>query len=274
MITECRHVLASGKKCQAVSVTNSSFCFFHRNQRLRQDTPVRPGTPFILPTLEDAHSALNAVNDVFHAMGEGRLKRAEAGTYLYGIQIAARLIMRIDQTSIKPVRNLCYDNYGTELGEETSICEPPEDCLKCTRRDSCEDFEDYEEEVAELEQQLAEQEQDDEHKAERQDEKSEADKKNDVKQVENEFVVKNLQAAPVNERRSILESLQAMAATEPQSRIIKQASEHALSRSAKAGCPMTPPTCCHSERTGDPQALSSTGSPKSVVALWGRAWGW
>ena len=230
MISECRHILASGKKCQAFAVTNSSFCFFHRNQRERRDTAVRPGTPFILPTLEDAHSALNAVNDVFRAMGEGRLKRAEAGTYLYGIQIAARLIVRIDQTTIKPVRNLCYDNYGTELAELKTICEPPEDCLQCTRRETCDDFEDYEEEVEELEQQLAEQQQAKDEQGEGQNDVVGKDQQTEDKTTSNE-------QDSEKENKSILKQLQANAPECPD--------------------PVTKPISCHPARTGSPSVLSN-----------------
>jgi hypothetical protein len=78
MFVECRHVQPSGEKCKSPAVRNSSFCYFHRNLHDRAEArPPRQGTPFLLPVLEDSCSILIAINEVFRAMGESRIKRSE-----------------------------------------------------------------------------------------------------------------------------------------------------------------------------------------------------
>jgi hypothetical protein len=139
MFVECRHVQPSGEKCKSPAVRNSSFCYFHRNLHDRAEArPPRQGTPFLLPVLEDSCSILIAVNEVFRAMGESRIKRSEASTYFYGIQIAAKVITRIENRTWEPVRALEYDNSCTELAPEKTACEPLLDCVNCDRQDICE----------------------------------------------------------------------------------------------------------------------------------------
>jgi hypothetical protein len=137
MFLECRHVQSSGEKCNSAALRHSLFCYFHRNVLQRAEAP-SPRTPFILPFMEDSRGILIAVNDVFRAMGESRIQRSEASTYLHGIQIAARVIARIEDKTWEPVRALEYDDYGAELAEEKTSCDPFLDCLNCDRQDICE----------------------------------------------------------------------------------------------------------------------------------------
>jgi len=150
MYTECRHVFSSGRKCTEALVQNSTFCYRHRNLRERMYAPApRPGTPFRMPLLEDAHGCYLGVQEVLWALGEKRILQKEASTYLYGINIAKSLLP-------KPVRTLCYDNNGFEMAEAVDTCEPPRDCMTCKKH--CHWFEYFEDEVEELEQQMAEEE--------------------------------------------------------------------------------------------------------------------
>jgi hypothetical protein len=137
MFIECRHIPTSGQKCKSPQVRNTGFCYFHRNTRQRAQVP-SPLTPFILPFIEDSRGVLIAINEVFRAMGENRISRSEASTYFNGIQIAARVIARIEKTVWEPVRALEYDNDGIEQGEQKTACEPLLDCVKCDRQDICE----------------------------------------------------------------------------------------------------------------------------------------
>jgi hypothetical protein len=139
MFVECRQIQSSGQKCKSPAVRNTSFCFFHGNVRKLADAPPPPqDTPFVLPFIEDSRGILLAVNQTFQAMGQGRIKRSEAGTYLYGIQIAAKVIARIEQTVWEPVRALEYDEHGAALGEQKTGCDPFLDCISCDRQDICE----------------------------------------------------------------------------------------------------------------------------------------
>lgn len=139
MFLECRHILPSGQKCKSPALRKRPFCYFHSHMRERSQAPLpRQGTPFVLPSLEDSRGILVAVMEILGAMGQGRLKRSEASTYLYGLQIAGQLVARIDQTACNPVRTLLYDDDALEIGEEKKACEPPRDCVSCDCQDICE----------------------------------------------------------------------------------------------------------------------------------------
>ena len=74
MYAECRHVLPAGLKCTAPRVGDSNFCYRHRNLHERMCAPApRPGTPFRLPSLEDSHGCLIAIQEVAWAMGDKRM---------------------------------------------------------------------------------------------------------------------------------------------------------------------------------------------------------
>ena len=155
MYVECRHVYPSGRKCKESHISGSDFCYRHRNIRERMYAPPpRPGTPFRLPSLEDADGCLMAVQEVAWAMGDKRITQKEAGTYLYAINIAKSLHPRRRAVTRKPVRSLCYDNDGIEMAEAVNACEPPQDCLTCQKH--CHWFDYYEDEIEELEEQMAE----------------------------------------------------------------------------------------------------------------------
>src|SRR6185369_16077796 len=135
MFIECRHVLPSGERCKSRALRSDPFCYFHRNLRERIDgPPPRQGAAFIFPNIEDTRGILLATIQTLRAMGFGQIKRNEAGTYLYGINIAARLVARIEQTDYDPTRALEYDNNCSELAEQSTGCEPLHDCVSCERQ--------------------------------------------------------------------------------------------------------------------------------------------
>jgi hypothetical protein len=159
MYAECRHVLPAGLKCTAPRVGDSNFCYRHRNLHERMCAPApRPGTPFRLPSLEDSHGCLIAIQEVAWAMGDKRISLKEAGMYFHAVNISKSLLPRRPAVTRKPVRTLCYDNDGFEMAEAVDACEPPRDCLTCPKTNTCEWFEYYEDQVEELEEQLAEEE--------------------------------------------------------------------------------------------------------------------
>ena len=85
MYAECRHVLPAGLKCTAPRVGDSNFCYRHRNLHERMCAPApRPGTPFRLPSLEDSHGCLNAIQEVAWAMGDKRISSSQATVEFLG----------------------------------------------------------------------------------------------------------------------------------------------------------------------------------------------
>jgi hypothetical protein len=157
MHIECRHVFSSGRKCTDAILRDSQFCYRHRNLHERKYAPpAHPGTPFRMPLLEDSDSCVTGVQETLWAMGEKRITQKEAGTYLHGITIVKSLLPRYPAATRKPVRSLCYDNDGFEMAEAVTKCDPPRDCVNCEY--PCDWFPYYEDEVEEIEQQLAEEE--------------------------------------------------------------------------------------------------------------------
>ncbi|MBS1802467.1 MAG: hypothetical protein JST28_03835 [Acidobacteria bacterium] len=156
MHIECRHVFSSGCKCTDAILRDSQFCYHHRNLRERFYAPAHPGTPFRMPLLEDADGCVIGVQETLWAMGEKRITQKEAGTYLHGINIIKGLLPKYPAVTPKPVRSLCYDDHGFEMAEAVNACDPPRDCVTCQK--PCEWFEYYEDEVEEIEDQIAEEE--------------------------------------------------------------------------------------------------------------------
>jgi len=155
MYNECRYVLPSGLKCTDGQLENSIFCYQHRNfHEQMYAVPPRPGTPFRLPSLEDACGCRFAIQQVCWGMGDKRIPPKEASIYLYGISLAMRLFPRRPRVSRKPVRALHYDDQGMEMAEPATHCEPPRDCLNC--ESPCRWFKYYEDQVEKIEKQIAE----------------------------------------------------------------------------------------------------------------------
>ena len=157
MYVECRHVFSSGLKCTEALLRDSQFCYRHRNLHERMYAPpARPGTPFRMPLLEDSHGCVIGVQETLWAMGERRITQKEASTYLYGVTIIKSLLPKHPAATRKPVRSLCYDDAGFEMAEAVNACEPPRDCVTCEKL--CDWYDYYEDEVEEIEQQIAEEE--------------------------------------------------------------------------------------------------------------------
>ena len=101
MSNECAHTLESGNKCHAPALTGNAFCRHHDLSK-RMDAS-RASEPFVLPEFYDARGVLRAVNQVCRALTEQRIKRSTAGTLLFGLQFAARLIREIkEETKAQP----------------------------------------------------------------------------------------------------------------------------------------------------------------------------
>ena len=167
MFNECRHILTSGHKCKAAALRGQAFCYYHTAARRYANITTTSAEPLLLPSTEDTAGVQIAINQVLRALSSHRIDRRHAGVYFYGLQIAARLARKSDEKPTETVRETCEDSDGSVLATEKSTCEPPADCVNCLRRSFCENFEYYEDDVAELEARLeAEREANDEEQEE------------------------------------------------------------------------------------------------------------
>ena len=114
MSNECAHTLESGNKCHAPALGGNAFCR-HHDLNKRMDAS-RASEPFVLPEFYDARGVLRAVNQVCRALTEQRIKRSTAGTLLFGLQFAARLIREIKEET--------KDQLQTALPDFTPTLKP------------------------------------------------------------------------------------------------------------------------------------------------------
>jgi len=70
-----------------------------------------------------------------------------AGLFLYGLQIASQNVPHNPNIlALNAVPFLTRGPEGEELAPEEIVCDPPDDCSTCDKRDDCEDYEPEEEE--------------------------------------------------------------------------------------------------------------------------------
>ncbi len=61
----CSHTKHDGTPCQAIAVTNSPYCYFHRSY---YKAPALPGDPkYAAPLLESHHSIQLALTDLYQS---------------------------------------------------------------------------------------------------------------------------------------------------------------------------------------------------------------
>ena len=97
MTPNCSQPLSNGQRCSAPAINGSKFCRHHDPQRPPRpvEEKTRETEPLALPPLLDKPSILAALNEVLHALAEGRIKRSAADTLLSGIKLAHRLLNEI-----------------------------------------------------------------------------------------------------------------------------------------------------------------------------------
>jgi sortase A len=89
---QCRHILASGRRCGSPALKEENFCYFHhqnrrpvenlRDRRARQET-------FLMGDLEDRASIQLSIAEVLSRLAANSLDPRRAGLLLYGLQIAS-----------------------------------------------------------------------------------------------------------------------------------------------------------------------------------------
>ena len=137
MYNECRHIMPTGAKCHSPALQDKAFCYYHAN--LRRATAPRSKSddpPPAIPALEDNGAVQIALTQVLGELNSSRIDQRRAGLLLYGLQIAAQLTARPIAPYHDPVRSICYEDDGSPLAIEESVCEPPADCRNCPKQNS------------------------------------------------------------------------------------------------------------------------------------------
>lgn len=96
----CTHISSSGRVCGGIALRNSQFCYWHHEARRRRIHHALPtnsgpnvaGRNMVIPILEDADSILVSIQEIMHAIIEGRIDRQSAGLLLYALQNAAHIL--------------------------------------------------------------------------------------------------------------------------------------------------------------------------------------
>src|SRR5690348_14978527 len=91
MLRRCLQTLENGQCCNAFATDTSKYCRHHDPAKPAKEASAEM-EPLHLPLIIDRSSALTAVNIVLQAMGERRIKRPLAGTFLSGIKLASRVL--------------------------------------------------------------------------------------------------------------------------------------------------------------------------------------
>ncbi len=114
---QCRHVFTDGHRCLGHCLRHEDFCYFHHTARRPIANPAarrRRGTTFTLPELEDRASIQLALSEILQRIAANDLDPKRAGHLLYGLQIAASLLPKLDpKQQIKTVSEITHDE---ELG--------------------------------------------------------------------------------------------------------------------------------------------------------------
>jgi len=142
MYQTCRHIMPNGVRCNSPALRGTYFCYFHtRLNRLAVEQSSSQNEPLKLSVLEDRSAIQIALAQVLNALASSKLDPHRAGLFLYDLQIASQNVPhnpRILQRNAVP--SLTRTPDGEELAPEEIVCEPPEDCAACDKRDNCKNY--------------------------------------------------------------------------------------------------------------------------------------
>jgi len=96
---QCEHVKVNGVRCGSPALRTRRLCYFHFMSRVPQID--------LVPVLEDGNAIQEGVQRIIHGMLTGRLDTKRAALALYGLQIAASNLPRV-QTE-PPRRRIVLD---------------------------------------------------------------------------------------------------------------------------------------------------------------------
>ena len=96
---QCEHVKVNGVRCGSPALRTRRLCYFHFMSRVPRIE--------LVPILEDGNAIQAGVLEIIHGMLAGRLDTKRAALALYGLQIAASNLPRV-QTE-PPRRRIVLD---------------------------------------------------------------------------------------------------------------------------------------------------------------------
>jgi len=93
----CAHTKHDGTPCQAIALTDSNYCYFHR---CYYKAPALPGDrTYKAPLLESHHSVQIAVTDLYQSFLEGKIGYKEARFALQLLRLASKTITEIERNA-------------------------------------------------------------------------------------------------------------------------------------------------------------------------------
>ena len=130
----CRHIRTNGLQCQAPSLREATYCYFHTRLHQRHST-FRPqgeaaryiiaGQHVQLIPLEDRESVQTALSVVINALALGQLETRRATALLYGLQLAAMNSAKLNTQPYAPniVRTIDSSPEGLDLAQPGTTIE-------------------------------------------------------------------------------------------------------------------------------------------------------
>jgi hypothetical protein len=142
MFVECRHIMVSGKKCEAPALKGRHFCYYHTRLHRQPKLGVRPMDTIEIPDLEDRCSIQFALTQVLRHLVNGNIDRFRAATAISGLKLGSHLVDR-SIMAIQPYETVAESTQSTEgddLGPEATNCDWEDDCIDCPRAEICPNF--------------------------------------------------------------------------------------------------------------------------------------
>ena len=130
----CRHIRTNGLQCQAPSLREATYCYFHTRLHKRH-AAFRPqgeaaryviaGQHVQLLALEDRESVQTALSVVINALALGQLETSRATALLYGLQLAAMNSAKLNTQPYAPniVRSIDSSPEGLDLAQPGTTIE-------------------------------------------------------------------------------------------------------------------------------------------------------
>jgi hypothetical protein len=116
-VPERRHVMTSGKKCEAPALKGTPLCYFHTRLHHIAKQPTTPTDSIEIPLVLDDRCAVQlAIAQVLKAIVNATIDRPRAALLLYGLQLASQNVDR--ETLAVPFRtvdSLTHTRDGDEL---------------------------------------------------------------------------------------------------------------------------------------------------------------
>ena len=116
---ECRHVMTSGKKCEAPALKGEHYCYYHTRLHIAANKKISPQDSIEIPVMEDRYSLQLVLAQVLKHLVNNNIDRQRAGLLLYGLQIASQTLDRRDTSPDRhSVKSVTRTRDGDDLGPE------------------------------------------------------------------------------------------------------------------------------------------------------------